>query len=458
MRIRRAHSAVIAVGALLVAGTVAPVPSYAGVGVATITVARPTGPYTANKDVDWTVTVKDGTGMPAAGVQVHSAVAYPSRPQCAPATDPTTGVDGTAVVTVTPRCRANLQLSADVGAETTTKTVHLEVHLPMTFTVPTARRPYFGVTSTRTVNDGPGSHTNLVGYRIQRQVVPGKWRTVTNGPLVWLAKAGHHKMRLVYNGDTLYDGFAESASKPTTFVVRHNKARTWLKQFNHFRVMNDLQPVGEDPHKNAADRAHVRYMTKTGQYGHYEDPHNRYYTKLGNEGGTSSNIFAFTPCSKVIPGWFKAPYHGVTMANDRLYTTGFACNGSYAALYVFDNQTRPAPQPRPQWPAAGTRFTLRAFNGLEIPDPLSICPSPWRNRVAGHGRDIGPALFAYPKHLRAHHRNVRLHDNGSRVPVCDLGPDYDAILLLPLYPLRKKHKYTVRFRNDRDRFHWTFRS
>jgi hypothetical protein len=336
--------------------------------------------------------------------------------------------------------------------------VHIEVRLPMTLDVPTAKRPYFAVRTTRHVDDGVGSHDNFVGYRIQKKVGPDAWHTVTNGPLVWLSTAGRHQLRIVYNGDRLSDGFAESASRPATFFVRHNPAKAWLRQFNHFRVMNDRAPVGEDPHKNAADRAHVAYMTKTGQYGHYEDRHNPHYTKLGYEGGTSSNIFAGTPCTKVIPGWFKAPYHGVTMANDDLYTTGFACNGKYAALYVFDKQTRPVPAQREQWPAAGAHFTLRAFNGLEIPDPTAICPSAWRNRVYGHGQDIGPALFAYPDRLRAHHRRVHLYDNGSRVPLCDLGPDYDAILMLPLYPLKKHHKYTVRFRNDRERFHWSFHS
>ena len=64
----------------------------------------------------------------------------------------------------------------------------------------------------------------------------------------------------------------------------------WLDKTNGWRADYGSTPLREDPWISGNIAAHVFSMQKTGEYGHSEDPANRWYTANGALGGGGANL------------------------------------------------------------------------------------------------------------------------------------------------------------------------
>lgn len=434
-------------------------------GPFTITIDAPGGTHAYGVPITATVTVLDACGAPTPDVTI---TAYADNSWCNDQPTGVTDATGTATLQVGLYCRQDLVALADSSTynmfgERSQNSVHEEVTLPLTLSVPAAKRPYWAVRATvGGLELSNGLNVDPDRVVIQRQTSRG-WRDLTGmvaysdintKPLVWDAHAGTHPLRLWYPGDHDSDGWAPSASPTANLVVGTGRPPAWLKQFNYYRHLARLPKVGEDPFKDAADRAHINYMVKNDYYGHFEDENNSYYSRLGYEGGTGSDLYKGIACNKAIPGWMVTPYHSEPMLNQQMYTAGFACQKGYAALYVNDDPQPVRAASLPQtWPADGAKMPLHRFGGGEIPDPLTHCPAKWAKR-RDSGAGMGAALLAFTQTrmtgLRAH-----LTNNGNRTPVCAFR-DFKTTYLLPLYPLKGKHTYRVRLTSDKASLSWSF--
>lgn len=447
--------------------TLAPLtPAHAeATGPFTITVAAPGGTHVYGEAVTATVTVLDATGAPTPDVGITM---YADNSWCNDQATGTTDATGVATINVKLFCRQDLLALADSSADglysqRSDNAVHEEVSLPLSLSVPSAKRPYWAVHATvggLSLRDG--AYVDRDQLTIQRHTATG-WRTVTGmpsqsqfgtDPLVWDANAGTNVLRVVYPGDDRSDGFAPSASAAVNFVVGEGTVPRWLRQLNHYRRLAKLPKVGEDPYKDAADQQHINYMVKNDYYGHSEDPHNRYFTPIGNDGGTHSDIYKGIPCDEAIPGWLVTPYHSEPMLAQNTYTMGFDCEKGYAALYVYDDtQIAKSPSYPQTWPAAGGKMPLHRFGGGEIPDPLVHCPAKWTKR-RDNNVGMGAALLAFTSQQMTN-VTARLTDNGQATPVCAFR-DYKTVFLLPLYPLKGKHDYRVSLSSSNGSLSWTF--
>jgi hypothetical protein len=460
---RRTRVASIAVGVLVTwaGGALTPLTASAGGGAPSVTVTMSKNPVRAGSTKSADVLVTDATQTPFAGATVSVLRDFDGT-NCANAPSAQTDATGHATMTVTVRCRESLTFQAELPDTTVVSSEPVEVDalLPMSMTVPIAKRPYWAVHIKKSLHPGVGDVDTYAPMLIQLRRGGGTWHNVSTGPLVWLGTAGAHRVRLAYPGDALTDGFAPSTSPGTTFRVRKGHVPHWLKQLNHYRRLAHLGVVGEDQHKDKADRAHIRYMQRTGQFGHYEDTSSPYYSNLGEDGGTHSDIFFGEAKTKVIPGWLEAPYHAKPILEQSTYTAGFAYSAPYAALYVYDSQARVEPDVYPEtWPAANGHMPLHIFPGNESPDPVPNCPSKWGNRLS-HGHALGAALIARTDRPRLRDLRAKLWNNGHRTPVCIFHDVYDfgSTALLPLYPLKSHHHYHVRVVTREITIAWSFRT
>jgi hypothetical protein len=168
-------------------------------------------------------------------------------------------------------------------------------------------------------------------------------------------------------------------------------ASTWLSQLNAYRAQANLPPVTENTTYSAADALHAQYTIQNNMLAHSEDPSKPGYSDAGNLSAARSNVYgsylASSADTDAIDMWMTGPFHGPAMIDPRLTQVGFssARDASVgagrlqmaAALDIMSNLINgptAAPSYPVMWPANGNATTLRSFNGVEWPSPLTSCP------------------------------------------------------------------------------------
>jgi hypothetical protein len=256
----------------------------------------------------------------------------------------------------------------------------------------------------------------------------------------------------------------------------------WLLYVNTFRAQTGLQLLTENSEWSNGDWLHGRYMVKTDDVSHDEDPGNPWYTLEGKTAAQNGNIvvssWAAAPDETLINFWMTAPFHAISILDPQLETTGYGSyresDGGWQAGATLDvargrgdlpaGTTFPIPYP----PADG-ETALRQYNGGEWPDPLSPCP--------GYAAPSGPPILlqigsgnltpnvsdfsfktgdtllesclydetSYTNEEPGTQSSGRLILNGR-----------DAIVLIPRNPLLLGESYTVSITTNGETTTWTF--
>ena len=285
-------------------------------------------------------------------------------------------------------------------------------------------------------------------YTLQtRRAGTTRWSAAPDIMGVWGDSSGRLFVRAVSSSDA-----GQVTSNVAEVTVGNGKVPSWLAELNAYRAVNDAAPVAEYTWLSHADALHVRYMIKTGDFTHTENPHSKWYTKVGAEAGESSDLAL--GITDPINAWARAPYHALSELNKYGTLAGFAQGGGFAALWVDQNTSvRQVSPPYYQFPAAGKTTSLRTFYGDEIPDPVSHCKKP---HAGGYGLPIiygGQATVSQP--------SAKIRANRTALPVCvvNAGIYGNAVFVIPLRPLPKHKTITVRvYYHRRLQSRWRFRT
>ncbi len=234
----------------------------------------------------------------------------------------------------------------------------------------------------------------------------------------------------------------------------------WLGTVNLFRSISRLPRVMEDPALSEGDRLHARYVVKTDQGGHVEDPNNRWYSPAGASAAASSNVQwssnVATSDAQAISYWMTGPYHAVGILNPSLDVVGY---GSYreagspgyteaAALDIIRGIGAPNDAYPIMWPGPNSSTPLAAYTGGEVPDPLASC----RGYSAPTGLPLLLILDESAK-LGAH----SLRRGGAAVPHCAYELNSNTVVVIPRSPLSRGARYEVTVNAAGEKHSWGFR-
>lgn len=254
----------------------------------------------------------------------------------------------------------------------------------------------------------------------------------------------------------------------------------WRSVLNFYRATAGLEPVREEPAWSRGARLHSRYMVRTGDITHEEDPSEPAYTAAGDAAGSNGNVALSTSPERdwtergEVEGWMAAPFHALGMVDPALRRSGFGWwleerRGMWSlgsTLDVLRGRSGDGASRPHAWPADGMQVPLRTYSGNEWPDPLTSC--------SGYRGEVGlPILAMFPRDARirstsfasggqrlAHcafdarsYRNPRAADQERARAVLDF---HDAVVLIPKLPLEDLRAYTATVRTTAGSITWTF--
>lgn len=172
----------------------------------------------------------------------------------------------------------------------------------------------------------------------------------------------------------------------------------WLAHLNEVRRSGGIPALAENPDWSDGCWDHSRYMVKNDTITHYQDPTNTWYTPDGSQAALVSNLIISSavdaPDDYALQHWLTGPFHGVSLLDPRLQSTGFGSyredTGTWRMGACFDvlrgrGELPPDVQYPLIWPAQSSVMPYLAFTGGEYPDPLSSCP--------GYTTPTGPPLY-----------------------------------------------------------------
>lgn len=346
---------------------------------------------------------------------------------------------GAAIMTSAVPAAAGAAVGAGQGERPTAMASAARISLRLGLTV---RRPYLLDVAKVTVSPAG------TPYVLQtRRPGTARWYTAAENLGVWARFPGTLEVRAMTRDPALA---AQAASSVVSITVGDGKVPAWVRELNYYRAINDAAPVAEYARLSRADALHVRYMIKTGDYSHVENPHSRWYTKAGAEAGVSSDLFLGEP--DPINGWARAPYHAMPELSKFGTLAGFAQGGGFAALWVDPDWTVATIQPPYyQFPASGKRTSLRTYYGAEIPNPVSHCRRP---RPGGYGLPI-----IYGNQNPITRPTAALTTRGATLSACIVNAFGQAVFVIPLRPLARHHTFTVTvYYRHKLQSRWTFRT
>ncbi|MCW2540624.1 MAG: hypothetical protein JWN95_2349 [Frankiales bacterium] len=350
-------------------------------------------------------------------------------------------------------------------------TVAAQAQVSLALATATASRPYLLDAAKVTVRPS-GAES---GFRLQTRVTStARWTAAADQRGVWGGGAGRLQVRAVTIVSSLA---AAGVSNIVTVMIGKDRMPAWLIELNAVRALYGAGKVAEDRALSVKDALHVRYMSRTGDYAHTENPRSKWHTVGGAQAGLSSDLMQGS--SDPVQVWATAPFHALAMMDRTVSLAGYANDGSYSALWPDSStSTRSFGALPATFPASGTTASLSTYWGLESPEPLTSCPAAWRNAAnilggPGIGLPLIASLAKAPTDTAA-----QLVTGRSRIPVCvitestyrnadrpgqalgrEILAEHHSVLIIPLRPLAPKHTYVVTVTTSGHRVaHWGFRS
>lgn len=238
-------------------------------------------------------------------------------------------------------------------------------------------------------------------------------------------------------------------------------AADWLSIMNYYRAMAKAPAVTEEPSWSDGCWKHARYIVKTDQLGHSEDPSSPWYTPEGAAAATGNQVASTG--HRAIPqsafdSWMTGPFHALAIIDPWLERTGFglywepnspgyrwaACvdvhRGYHAPLSPSD-----AP-PSFSWPGDGASVAHSSFDGLESPNPLAYCP--------GYSPPTGlPISTTFRENAVL--TNHSFFSQGASVDHCAFAYGR-SVILIPSKRLRVGVTYTASVTANGDTTSWIF--
>lgn len=427
---------------LLAAGLITPGAAIADSGSPTLTMSAPARAATGS-----TVTIH-GTLTGAAAGSLIDVTAYDTLTGTTTGRQPATDVGGDWKTTV--RIKGDLQVTA--AADGTSNQASATVTSVATATLTLAAsvpRPWL-LDRAKVTAAPAGYSTPVLQVRAAGSTA---WRAAPDTSGIWGTKAGTIYVRAVMPAAAGL--FAQGTSNAVKVTVGTGKVPGWLRELNAYRTLNDAQPVAENAAYSHGDSLHIRYMEKTGDFTHVENPKSKWYTKQGAAAGESSDLSFGDP--DPVAGWAAAPYHALSELSKYNTLAGYATGEGYAALWTFGSATslRHPGQPLYQFPASGKTTGLLGYSGGEIPNPLSSCPKAWQNSWS-----VGlPIIFGNQRTVTKPSAALTSGGVSLRTCVVNAGIYGNAVFVIPLRPLSTRHTYTVTVKyNGKVQSRWSFRT
>jgi hypothetical protein len=279
-------------------------------------------------------------------------------------------------------------MAATPGAAASPGVASVHLGVPSTKVVP----PYVG--SMVTVSGNRADAVGFNPYLQMRQGTSGQWSgwtdtySVNTGvrewispapktpwhAFVWGSKPGSYQFRLRYV--TSEAPLKQVFSNTISLTVR-GTLPTWLRRLNLRRQQFGVPPAIADPFFLTADARHAKYMAKTGQVTHSEDPRSKYYTLAGDAAGGLSDVGPYAGSGPAtVDSFMGSPYHALCALSPDTRITGFGQYGGYAALTCHagwgttGSVTLKAPL---AWPSPGMTLTFLHPFTFEDPDPWAAC-------------------------------------------------------------------------------------
>lgn len=264
----------------------------------------------------------------------------------------------------------------------------------------------------------------------------------------------------------------------------------WLARLNLFRSLAGLFGVNEATPWSQGSQAHARYVALTGQVGQTEDPSSPAYSEEGAAAGRGALVLADTKVDRApesaIDEWTANAFDLARLMDPRLTAVGFGSHAQADAVRPFAAALDVARGRQAGLPA-GARYPLRypAPNQLvEVvryqwspnsgaPNPLSSCAG------ANPGAASGPAVVlllgdgALQPKLTAHsftandrpaaycvftEETYNHPDPGLQAQGREILAARDAVVLVPLEPLKFGRSYGVSLTVDGATYSWSFRA
>lgn len=311
---------------------------------------------------------------------------------------------------------------------------------------PDAVSEHLGVPSTKVVPPYVGSMVTVSGNRADavgfnpylqvRQATSGGWSDwadtygvntgvrewISPAPktpwyaFVWGAAPGQYQFRLRYvtAARTVF-------SNAVSLTVRGAEP-SWLERLNVRRQQFGVPPAIADPFFLTADARHAKYMAKTGQVTHSEDPHSKYYTLAGDAAGGLSDVGPYAGSgSATVDSFMGSPYHALCALSPDTRIAGFGHYGGYAALtcHAGWGTTGSVTLKKPlAWPSPGMTLTFVHPFTFEDPDPWAAC----RIKAALDKRAV-PVLFMLG--------NLQSKFKGATASITSAGKTHSACVLDP---------------------------
>lgn len=246
--------------------------------------------------------------------------------------------------------------------------------------------------------------------------------------------------------------FAQGMSRVVKVTVGKGKIPGWLRELNAYRTLNGAQPVAENASFSHDDSLHIRYMEKTGDFTHAENPKSKWYTAQGAQAGESSDLAL--GWVNPVAAWTAAPYHALSELSKYNTLAGYATGGGYAALWTVGSSTslRNPSQPLYQFPASGKTTPLLSYSGGESPNPLSSCPKAWQNAWS-----VGLPII-YGNQRTVTKPTATVASGGISLKTCVVNAG-NVVFVIPLRPLgtHRAYKVTVKY-GGKVQSRWSFRT
>jgi hypothetical protein len=128
---------------------------------------------------------------------------------------------------------------------------------------------------------------------------------------------------------------------------------------------------------NKGCRMHNRYMSATGDFGHYERRSSSFYSRAGALAAQASVIAQ--PTALPSSAWGDTVYHRLALLQPRLRSSGYSGRYGFSCLQVLSGvssgrRARSSRLALFPWPRNGAVGIDPTFDGAEFPDPLADAP------------------------------------------------------------------------------------